>query len=77
MRDRLTASQREAILQASRDAAARGPVGMKEQNGRLVMEYDAVDLACDTGNYWWGGGMSNRKAMAALRLIQTRLRLGR
>ena len=64
---RATRAQREAILRAARDARQRGPVSLKA--------YDAVDLATDTGNYWWGG-LDNRTCNAALRLIQMGLRRG-
>lgn len=56
---RFAYEQRERILRAARDAQACGGVGP---------EYDVVDLASDTGNYFWTG-LTDRQARVALRLI--------
>jgi hypothetical protein len=75
MRQRVTGEKRAAILRAGLDARAHGPVGMELQNGRLVMSYDAVSLAVDTGNYWWAG-LDNATCEAGLRLVHMGLRRG-
>ena len=56
---RFTDKQREAIRQAAQDAMRRG--GLNEH-------YDAVDLASDTGNYFWTG-LNDRQTRVALRYI--------
>lgn len=75
MKQQLTETQRAAILQAADDARRHAPVALKvDASGRQVMAYDAIDLASETGNYWWTGGMSNEHSMAALRLVHRCLR---
>jgi hypothetical protein len=75
MRRQISAEQRAAILRAGRDARAHGPVALVSQNGRMVMSYDAVNLASDTGNYWWSG-LDNATCEAGLRLVHMGLRRG-
>ncbi len=64
---RLTTTEREIIRQAAREAEARGPVD--------TAKYDAIDLASDTGNYWWTG-VSSYAARIGLRLVTRKLRVG-
>lgn len=63
-RTHFTTEQREAILRAARDAEAHQGAG----------PYDAIDLASDTGNYWWTGLRGNAEAQVALRLVSMQLR---
>jgi hypothetical protein len=54
-----TKEQRAAVLLAARQACE---LGMVDRG------WDVVDLACETGNFFWTG-LDDRRTRAALRLI--------
>jgi hypothetical protein len=67
---RIPEPQRSAVAREMRDALS-SPATFGSRNGLLT--YDAIDLACDTSNYWWTG-LDNRECMAGLRAVNRGLR---
>lgn len=55
-----SSEQAARIKQAAKDLRAMGRT--------LGPDYDSVDLACDTDNFFWYG-LTDRKARAALRYL--------